>query len=300
MPRNSVVNLPFLGFGLGLRSRHYVDILDKWPDVDFFEIVSDNFMDTEGRPMDVLERVAEHYPIILHGVSMSIGSVDPLDAAYLKRLKRLADRLNSPWVSDHVCWSSEGNVQLHDLLPLPYDEPTLRYLIKRARSVQKALDRPLILENPSTYLQFTFSTMPEWEFIARLLEEADCGMLLDVNNVYVSSENHGFDPFAYIDAIPRDRVVYFHLAGHTRFETHILDTHSDHVVDGVWKLYTHAQRRFGGRSTILEWDEDIPDFKIVHAELNKAKTALRRAGIAMPGKSLITKPAAKPARAHAR
>lgn len=289
MPKNSVKNLPNLGFGLGLRTVHYADITEHWPKVDFFEIVTENFLDTEGRPMEVLDAVAEHYPIILHGVSLSIGSVDAVDYEFLTKVKSLAERVRTPWISDHVCWSSQGGVQVHDLLPLPYDESTLKHVVKRAKQIQQFLGRPLVLENPSSYLQFTFSTMSEWEFLARLAEEADCGLLLDVNNVYVSSVNHNFDPKEYIKAIPADRVVYFHLAGHTRFETHILDTHSDHVVDGVWELYTLAQKRFGGRSTILEWDEDIPKFDVVKAELDKAKEALRRAKVKINDRSTRAK-----------
>jgi uncharacterized protein (UPF0276 family) len=278
MTRNSVERLPNLGFGLGLRTAHFAQVLTKKPRVDLFEVVTENFLDTEGRPMDVLDEVARSYRVILHGVSLSIGSTDPLDTRYLTKVAALARRVDAPWVSDHVCWSSTGGVQMHDLLPLPYDGPTLRHVARRVKQVQRFLGRPLVLENPSTYLAFRQSTMTEWEFLARLTEATGCGLLLDVNNVYVSSVNHGFDANEYVDAIPRGRVVYFHLAGHTRYSTHLLDTHSDHVADPVWELYIRAQNRFGGRSTILEWDENIPEFPVVLRELTKAKDLLTREG----------------------
>lgn len=272
-----VGNLPNLGFGLGLRTVHFEHILTRRPKVDFFEIVTENFLDTEGRPMEVLDAVAARYPVVLHGVSLSIGSVDPIDETYLTKVAALAARVGARWIGDHVCWSSVGGVHLHDLLPLPYDAATLRHVVDRVKRVQLLLRRPLVLENPSTYLAFRRSTMSEWEFLARLAKEADCGILLDVNNVYVSSVNHGFDPRDYVDSIPPGRVVYFHLAGHTRFSTHVLDTHTGRVADPVWDLYTRAQARFGGRSTILEWDDDIPAFPVVARELAKAKTLLTRA-----------------------
>ncbi|MFN0207324.1 MAG: DUF692 domain-containing protein [Planctomycetota bacterium] len=267
-----------LGFGLGLRTVHYGKILNTWPKVDFFEVVTENFLDTEGRPIDVLLQVAGRYPVILHGVSMSAGSTDPIDKIFLRKIKSLANRINARWISDHVCWSSIDGQHLHDLLPLPYDAPTLRHLIKRVKQIQQFLGAPLVLENPSSYLAFQQSTMTEWEFIAKLAEESNCGLLLDINNVYVSSVNHGFDPNEYIDHIPKGRVAYFHLAGHTRYETHILDTHSASVIDPVWNLYVRAQKRFGGRATIVEWDEDIPEFDIVNAELERAKLELTKAG----------------------
>jgi hypothetical protein len=265
------------GFGLGLRTVHYKNILGVWPRIDFFEVVTENFLDADGRPFDVLEQVAAHYPVVLHGVSMSAGSADPPDVAYLRKVKNLADRIGAPWISDHVCWSSIDGIQIHDLLPLPYDATTLRHLGSNVRRIQRVLGRPLILENPSSYLQFSRSTMNEWEFIARLVESTDCGILLDINNVYVSATNHGFDPAEYIQSIPQDAVAYFHLAGHTRFSTHLLDTHSARVVDPVWKLYMMAQRRFGGRPTAVEWDEEIPAFATVVAELGRARRAWRRA-----------------------
>ena len=262
---------PDLGLGVGLRTVHFGHILEKKPAVDWFEIVTENFLDTGGRPRFVLDRIAEQYPIVLHGVSMSVGSTDPLDRVYLGKVKALADRVRAVWVSDHVCWTGVAGRNLHDLLPMPYTEEALRHLVKRIRRVQDILERPLVLENPSSYVEFRSSSMPEWEFLARMADEADCGLLLDVNNVYVSSFNHGFDAEAYLRGIPPERVAYVHIAGHTNFGTHILDTHIGPVIDPVWKLYRLAHRLTGGRSTLLEWDERIPSFPVVHREVLKAR-----------------------------
>jgi hypothetical protein len=267
---NNRWNLPDLGLGVGLRTPHFGHILANQPPVDWFEIISENFMDTGGRPLYVLDQVAERYPIVMHGVSLNIGSQDPLDRDYLGKLKDLAARVRARWVSDHLCWTGVAGRNVHDLLPMPYTEEALRHTAARVREVSDFLERPLFLENPSTYLEFASSTMSEWEFLARLLDEADCGILLDVNNVYVSSFNHGFDPIEYLDAIPADRVVQYHLAGHTNKGTHIIDTHSDHVIGKVWELYRHSHQRTGPVSTLLEWDENIPDFEVMHAEALKA------------------------------
>lgn len=264
-------DLPDLGIGVGLRTVHFAHVLEARPTVDWFEIISENFMDTGGRPLHIIDRIAEHYPIVMHGVSLSIGSTDPLDLVYLDRLARLAERVRAHWISDHLCWTGVAGRNLHDLLPLPYDEECLAHVVRRVKEVQERLERPLVIENPSSYVQFRQSTMPEWEFLARLSQEADCGLLLDVNNVYVSSVNHDFDPALYIDAIPPERVVQYHLAGHTNHGTHIIDTHSDHVIDAVWDLYARAVARTGQRSTLLEWDESIPTFDVVHAEALKAE-----------------------------
>jgi uncharacterized protein (UPF0276 family) len=214
--------------------------------------------------------VAERYPVALHGVSLSIGSTDPLNLEHLRKLKALADRTNAHWVSDHLCWTGVLGRNTHDLLPMPYTEAALEHTVARVRQAQDVLERPLVLENPSSYLEFAASTIPEWEFLARLAEDADCGLLLDVNNVYVSAFNHGFDPRAYVDAIPADRVVQYHLAGHTHKGTHIVDTHSDHAVDEVWELFRRSCQRTGPVATLYEWDEDVPDFETVHAEAKKA------------------------------
>jgi uncharacterized protein (UPF0276 family) len=262
--------LPDLGVGVGLRTVHFGHILSRHPRVDWFEVLSENFMQTGGRPLYVLDQVAERYPVALHGVSLSIGSTDPLDRDYLRQLKGLAARTRAHWVSDHLCWTGVLGRNVHDLLPMPYTEEALRHTVARVRAVSDFLERPLVLENPSSYVEFAASSMPEWQFLARLAEAADCGLLLDVNNVYVSSFNHGFDPRTYIDALPADRVVQYHLAGHTHKGTHIIDTHSDHAVPEVWELYARACRRTGNVATLYEWDEDIPDFETVHAEALKA------------------------------
>jgi uncharacterized protein (UPF0276 family) len=269
-------DIPDLGFGVGLRTAHFAHVLGKKPAVDWFEIVSENFMDTSGRPLWVLDQVAEHHPIGMHGVSLSIGSVDPIDRAYLAKLRALAERVRARFVSDHLCWCGVGGRNMHDLLPLPYTEECLAHCVERVKAVQEILERPLVLENPSSYVEFASSRMSEWEFLARLAEEADCGLLLDLNNVYVSSFNHGFDPFEYVEAIPAERIVYYHLAGHTNHGTHILDTHSDRAIEAVWKLYERACELSGGRSTLYEWDEDIPAFGVVHAEALKAKKRLEK------------------------
>ncbi len=263
--------LPDLGIGVGLRTAHFGVILGQHPEVDWFEILSENFMDTGGRPLHVLDQVAERYPVALHGVSMSIGSTDPLNHEYLGKLKALAERSRARWVSDHLCWTGVLGRNTHDLLPMPYTEEALRHTAARVRQVQEILERPLILENPSSYVEFAASSMSEWEFLARLCAEADCGLLLDVNNVYVSAFNHGFDPHVYIDALPAERVVQYHVAGHTNKGTHIIDTHSDHALDEVWELYRRATARTGSVATLYEWDENIPEWDVLLAEAHKAR-----------------------------
>jgi uncharacterized protein (UPF0276 family) len=260
-----------LGMGVGLRTVHFQHILQEQPQVDWFEIISENFMDSGGRPRHVLEQIAERYPIVMHGVSMSIGSTDPLNIEYLKKLKKLASAVGARWVSDHLCWTGVAGLNSHDLLPIPLNEETLRHVVERIRVVQDLLERPLVLENPSSYVTFADSTMTEWEFLTRMSEEADCGLLLDVNNVYVSSRNHDFDPREYIENVPHERIVQCHLAGHTNLGTHIIDTHDDHVINPVWELYRLAHQLTGGVSTLLEWDAKIPEFPVVHAEVLKAK-----------------------------
>jgi uncharacterized protein (UPF0276 family) len=262
---------PNLGLGVGLRTVHYPYILRRQPRVDWFEIISENYIDSHGRPRDVLEQIAERYPIVMHGVSLSIGSSDPLNFSYLQKLKDLSRLVDAKWVSDHLCWTGVAGRNTHDLLPVPLNEETLRHVCGRIRVVQDFLERPLVLENPSSYVTFACSTMPEWEFLAQMTDETGCGLLLDVNNVYVSSRNHDFDPVEYIEAIPADRVVQCHLAGHTDLGTHCIDTHDGRVVDRVWDLYKLAHERTGGVSTLLEWDAQIPTFPEVHAEVMKAK-----------------------------
>ncbi len=262
---------PNLGLGVGLRTTHFPYILEHQPKVDWFEIISENFMDSRGRPRYVLEQICERYQVVMHGVSLSIGSTDPLDFEYLARLRALANDVKALWVSDHLCWTGVAGRNTHDLLPIPFTEETLKHVVERVRVVQDFLERPLVLENPSTYLMFSESTLSEWEFIARMAEEADCGLLLDVNNTYVSSFNHELDPVEFIDSVPHDRVVQFHLAGHSNYETHLIDTHDNYVIPPVWELYQQAHRLTGGVSTLLEWDARIPPFPEVHAEVLKAK-----------------------------
>ena len=277
MPAKKRFDLPNLGLGVGLRTTHFPYVLHERPAVDWFEIISENFMDSGGRPRYVLEQIAEQYPVVMHGVSLSVGSTDPLDLEYLRKLKNLADAVNARWVSDHLCWTGVAGKNAHDLLPIPLTEATLRHVTDRVRTVQNVLGRPLVLENPSTYVEFAASTMPEWEFLARLAEATDCGLLLDVNNVYVSAMNHDFDPAEYIRGVPHDRVVQFHLAGHTDCGTHRIDTHDSPVIDPVWELYRLAHRLTGGAATLLEWDANIPAFPVVHAEVLKSKQYMTEA-----------------------
>ena len=264
-------NLPDLGLGVGLRSQHFPTILSGWPEVDWFEIISENFMDSEGYPAYVIDQIAERYPVVMHGVSLSIGSTDPLNLDYLKKLKRLAERTNARWVSDHLCWTGVAGLNTHDLLPFPLTEQSLKHTVAKVKQVQEILERPLILENPSTYLEFEDSTVEDWIFLKELAEQADCGILLDLNNIYVCARNHGWDPVNYIHTIPGDRIVQFHLAGHEDHGTHVIDTHNNSVVDEVWELYRIAHKHAGSTATLLEWDADIPPFDELLAEVNKAK-----------------------------
>lgn len=280
---------PNLGLGVGLRTVHFNHILHERPAVDWFEAISENFMDSGGRPRTILRQVAERHAVVLHGVSLSIGSTDPLDFAYLAKLKRLADEVKARWVSDHLCWTGVAGLNAHDLLPVPLNEETLAHVVERIRTVQDFLERPLVLENPSTYVGFASSTMPEWEFVTRMAEAADCGLLLDVNNVYVSSVNHDFDPVEYLHNVPHGRVVQFHLAGHTNRTTHLIDTHDSLVIDPVWELYRLAHRLTGGAATLLEWDANIPAFPVVHAEVLKARAYMTEA-LAAPAAAAVQSP----------
>ncbi len=260
-----------LGLGVGLRTVHFEHILNHWPEVDWFEIISENFMDSQGRPRYILDQIAERYPIVMHGVSMSIGSTDPLNMDYLHGLKNLAKDVKAHWVSDHICWTGVAAKNTHDLLPIPYTEETLKHVSDRVNTVQDVLERPLVLENPSTYVEFQGSNMSEQEFITRLAQDTGCGLLLDVNNVYVSSFNHDKEPIDFIKEIPHEHIVQFHLAGHTNYTTHLIDTHDGHVIDPVWELYRLAHELTGGVSTLLEWDANIPPFPELHQEVLKAK-----------------------------
>ena len=265
-----------MGFGVGLRRDHYVDILEKHPRVDWFEIISENFMVAGGRPLEVLDGVRARYPIVMHGVSMSLGSTDPLRPDYLRELKALADRCNPAWISDHLCWTGVGGRNLHDLLPLPYTSEVVRHVSTRIREAQDFLERPMLIENVSSYMAFRDSEMSEWQFLAEIAERADCGILLDINNIFVSAFNHRFDPRTYIDAIPRERVIQFHLAGHSDHGTYLLDTHDHPVRDEVWELYAHAVQRFGAVSTLIEWDDNIPEFDVLMETAAKARAIHQR------------------------
>jgi uncharacterized protein (UPF0276 family) len=260
---------------------HYGHLLEHWPAVDWFEIISENYMQTAGRPLYFLDQIAERYPVVMHGVSLSIGSTDELDLAYLAELRRLRARTRALWVSDHLCWTGVAGRNTHDLLPMPYTDEALRHVIERVRRVQDVLEAPLVLENPSSYVEFAGGTMKEWEFLRALADGADCGLLLDVNNVYVSAHNHEFDPAEYLDAVPFDRVVQMHVAGHTDVGTHIIDTHIGPVIDRVWDLAKKAYERSGGTSVLLEWDAEIPPFEDVHREAQKAE-AFAGAGSSVP------------------
>lgn len=270
-------DLPMLGYGIGLRTVHFGEILEKRPSVDFFEAITENLLDTGGRPRHVLDLVAETTPVVLHGVSLNVGSADPLDLGYLAKVKALAHGVRAPWVTDHLCWTGVAGRNTHDLLPLPRNEETLAHVAARLRVVMDVLERPIHLENPSTYLELAASTMGEAEFLSRLAEESGCGLLVDVNNVFVSSFNHGWEAEAWIDAVPADRVVQVHLAGHTDLGTHLLDTHSDHVRPEVWALYERLVRRTGPVTTLVEWDEAIPALDVVHAEALAARDVAERA-----------------------
>ena len=269
--------LPDLGHGVGLRREHFERVLAGPTRVDWFEVISENFMVKGGRPLHVLERVRCDYPVVLHGVSLSIGSTDPLDWDYLDRLRELASWVEPAWVSDHLCWTGVGGHNAHDLLPLPYTEEALDHVVARVGAVQEHLGRRIALENVSTYLSFANSTLSEWEFLVQLATRADCGILLDVNNVYVSAANQGFDPRTYLEAVPPERVWQVHLAGHTDRGSHLLDTHSRCVCEEVWELYRFATRRFGAVSSLVEWDEDIPEWDRLEAESLRARQVRREA-----------------------
>jgi uncharacterized protein (UPF0276 family) len=263
-----------LGFGLGLRPKHYSYIFENEPKVDWFEIISENFMDTDGKPKRNLARIKEYYPIVMHGVSMSIGSVDSINSEYIRKLKKLIDWVNPEWISDHLCWTGVAHKNTHDLLPLPYTEESLNHIVKRIQEVQDILGRRIALENPSTYLEFKHSTIPEAEFIAAMAKASDCDLLLDVNNVYVTCYNHRLNPKTYLDTLPLDQVIQIHLSGHSNKGNHIVDTHDDYVIDDVWNLYKYVVHRAGFvPNTMIEWDDHIPDFPILLEELQKAKNA---------------------------
>lgn len=266
-------NTPHLGFGLGLRPKHYPYIFEHKPNIDWFEIISENFMDTDGRPKRNLAKMKELYPIVMHGVSMSIGTADPLNSEYLRKLKKLIQWLKPAWISDHLCWTGVAHKNTHDLLPVPYTEEALKHIVGRIKQVQSYLEIPIALENPSTYLEFKTSEMGEAEFIREMCIESGCNLLLDVNNVYVTCYNHNLDVKKYIDSLPLEKVIQMHLAGHTNNGTHIIDTHDGHVVDEVWNIYKYVVSKLGYTpNTMLEWDDNIPEFRTLEQELDKARS----------------------------
>jgi len=270
-----------LGFGLGLRTVHYEEILGGAPAVDWFEAVTENYLVPGGKPVHMLERIRERYPVVLHGVSLSIGSTDALNMDYLRELKALVQRIEPAWVSDHLCWTGVGGKNLHDLMPLPYTAEAVRHVADRVARVQDFLGRRILLENVSSYMTYTSSEMDEWEFLAAIATQADCDILLDINNIYVSAYNHGFDPVTYLDRIPAHRVRQFHLAGHDNCGDYIIDTHDAPVIPEVWALYSAAVRRFGPVATMIERDANIPPLAELVTELDQARvlgsTALKAA-----------------------
>jgi len=261
---------PDLGRGLGLRREHYRHVIDTRPDVGWFEVISENFMVPGGNPRRVLEEVRRDYPVVLHGVSLSIASTDPLDERYLAELAALARDVEPAWISDHLCWGTAHGINAHDLLPVPYTEEALAHVARRVDAVQERLGRRILLENPSSYLRFRHADMEEHEFLAELARRADCGILLDVNNVFVSAHNHGFDARAYLAAMPAERVGQIHLAGHTAEGALLIDTHDGYVRPEVWQLYAEAIERLGARTTMIEWDAQVPAFEELERELGRA------------------------------
>ncbi|MBC7863237.1 MAG: DUF692 domain-containing protein [Bacteroidia bacterium] len=269
--KENKLNFPNPGLGLGLRNKHFDFILKNNPAVDWFEIISENFMDSGGRPSHILSQIAERYPLVMHGVSLSVGSTDPINFNYLAKLKKLAASIKPLWVSDHLCWTGVNNLNSHDLLPVPLNEESLKHICERINIIQDYMERPLVFENPSTYLSFVNSTIPEYEFLSLMSKETGCGLLLDVNNVYVSAFNNDFDAVKYIQHLPHKNIVQMHIAGHQHCGDYIIDTHDQKVVAEVWKLFNLAWKLTGGVATLLEWDNHIPDFESYHAELLKAK-----------------------------
>jgi uncharacterized protein len=263
--------IPRLGYGLGLRPVYYDEILSTHPPVDWFEIISENYMAPGGRPLAMLDRVRADYPIVMHGVSMSLASTDPLNFDYLKDLKALAERVEPAWISDHLAWTGVHGLNLHDLLPIPHNLEALQHVVERILRVQDFLKRQLVVENASTYVAFIGAEMTEWDFVAEMAERADCLLLLDVNNVFVASVNHGFDARAYIDAVPAARVAQFHMAGHTDRGTHRIDTHDQPVCEEVWALYERARRHCGDVAAMIERDDNFPPFAELLAELQRMR-----------------------------
>ncbi|MCG8489219.1 MAG: DUF692 domain-containing protein [Chromatiales bacterium] len=263
---------PFLGYGLGLRRQHYDDVLDTRPDVDWFEIISENYMVDGGKPLHYLDRIREHYPMVMHGVSLSIGSTEPLNYHYLDKLKALIKRVEPAWFSDHLCWTGVDKLNMHDLLPLPYTEEALDHVVERIARVQDYLGRQMLIENVSSYINYSESQLTEWDFLREVAERADCLVLLDINNIYVSAYNHDFDAVEYLRAMPSERIYQIHLAGHTQEKNLIVDTHDHPIADPVYELYAEAVRRFGRISTMIERDDNIPPLMDLLNELDRVRS----------------------------
>ncbi|OUS51709.1 hypothetical protein BM607_010745 [Shewanella sp. SACH] len=274
MAQDVITQAP-LGFGLGLRTQHFDAVLNTEPDIDWFEVLSENYMVAGGKPRYYLKEIGERYPLVMHGVSLSIGSTDPLNMDYLKALKQLANDVQPQWISDHICWTSIHGVNSHDLLPLPYTEETVKHVAQRIKTVQDFLGRRILMENVSSYLSYQDSSMDEWEFVNAVAEAADCLILLDINNIYVSARNHNFNPLDYLNKINPKRVQQFHLAGHSDYGDYVIDTHDHDVPSSVWDLYCAALKRFGGISTMIERDANIPEFYALEAELTIARNIAR-------------------------
>jgi uncharacterized protein (UPF0276 family) len=281
------------GVGIGLRIPHYQHIFEQKPVVDWFEIISENYMVDGGRPLHVLDQILDQYRVVQHGVSMYFGSAEPQNRDHLRRLKQLVRRTNTPWLSDHLCWGSVDGRYTHDLLPLPYTFEAARLTAEKIRQVRDFVEIPVAVENVSSYAEFHISEMTEWEFLNEVVERADCGVLLDVNNIYVSSRNHSFDPIEYVNSVPAERVAQIHIAGHSKFEKYTLDTHDHPVIEPVWDLYRRAIERCGPTATLLEWDDNIPSFEEVHREALKANRFLdqHKAGLLSTRAQASTKPA---------
>jgi uncharacterized protein len=281
MTNQHILN-PHLGFGLGLRSEHYLDLIEHEHNVDWLEILSENYMIAGGKPLYYLDKIAERYPLVMHGVSLSIGSVDPLNQDYLQDLKKLTQRVKPKWISDHLCWTGTQGINLHDLMPLPYTEEALAHLVARITQVQDFLGQRILLENVSSYLTYQHSTISEWEFLRAIAQQADCLILLDINNIHVSAHNHGFDPLTYLAAMPTDRIQQIHLAGHLNKGDYSIDTHDHEIIDSVWNLYAESVKRFGHISTMIERDDDIPPLTTLLTELQKARDISAAALIQQP------------------
>ena len=277
MPLSASLSKPIQGYGLGLRVEHYSDFVSAPQRVDWLEIISENYMVDGGKPLHFLDRIRQDYPMVMHGVSLSIGSTDPLDTDYLQKLKALVKHVEPAWVSDHLCWTGTDSLNLHDLLPLPYTEATLRHLVPRLAQMQDMLGCPFLIENVSSYVSYRADEMTEWEFIGELVARSGCELLLDVNNVYVSSVNHGFDPRAFIDAIPAVAVRQIHLAGHEDHGNYIIDTHDHPICDAVWDLYAYTVRRLGAVPTMIERDDNIPSLDELIAELDAVRRVAQQA-----------------------